>query len=488
MRDTSSKSSMSAPDAKELLTECNEPNRRWRLFVSIMIFLGIMINYVVRTNIGIVIGAEPAGFSQELHQSKGLILGAFYMGYMWTQFVGGVMARKLGGLPVFLIAAVLWTACDNLTPLLAADDAVDNMGVWPVVVARVGLGLAQGPVFACQQSLCAYWVPKEERASLVSFVAAGVDMGAVVAFLCTPPLLQAIGWQSLFGLWNGIGLVWIVVFYLFGASSPEEHPACKASGEADVICSTRGDVPRRGTAVPTSTQVSVRTMLLSKSCWAIILAHCCSNYALFVLLSWLPQWWPSRHGVNLSTHPFYGAVPYMVGLCGAILAGRLSDLALNRCGNRLRVRHVRKGAMLIGGLGASTFLLLTNLTDSALAASSLLSAAFFFQRMQKAGFWVNMLDVAGSDAGKLCGIANTIATIPGIVGQPLTHKILDVTGSWTYVFGLAACAQLLGATLFLLMADDQMLAKADETSTGLNVVQTELAASFTNADRNMEAS
>eukprot|EP00928_Gymnodinium_smaydae_P069243 TRINITY_DN5265_c0_g1_i1.p1 TRINITY_DN5265_c0_g1~~TRINITY_DN5265_c0_g1_i1.p1 ORF type:complete len:480 (+),score=60.19 TRINITY_DN5265_c0_g1_i1:53-1492(+) len=478
---------MSARDAKELLTEHDEPNRKWRLFVCIMIFLGLMINYVVRTNIGIVIGAQPAGFSQELHKSKGVILGAFYMGYMWTQFVGGVMARKFGALSVFLIAAILWTACDGLTPFLASDEAVDDMGVWPVVIARVGLGLAQGPVMACQQSLCAYWVPKKERASLVGFVSAGVDMGAVVAFLVTPPLLQTLGWQSLFGVWDGLGLVWIVVFYMFGASSPEEHAACKASGEADVICSTRGDVPKRGTAVPTTKGVSARTMLCSTSCWAIILAHCCNNYAVYVLLSWLPQWWPSRHNVKLATHPLYAAVPYMVGLCGAILGGRLSDLVFNKYGDRLRVRHVRKGAMLIGGVGGSTFLLLTNLTDNALAASALLSAAFFFARMQKTGFWVNMLDVAGSDAGKLCGISNTVATIPGIVGQPLTHKILDATGSWTYVFGLAACAQLLGAIIFLFMADDQMLAKADETSQDLNVVQTELAASFTSADRNAEA-
>jgi len=99
--------------------------------------------------------------------------------------------------------------------------------------------------FACQQSLCAYWVPKKEKASLVGFCSAGVDMGAIVAFLVTPPLLKAIGWESLFMMWGCIGLLWCVAFYILGASSPEEHAACQASGEADVICKGRGDIPRR---------------------------------------------------------------------------------------------------------------------------------------------------------------------------------------------------------------------------------------------------
>jgi len=59
--------------------------------------------------------------------------------------------------------------------------------------------------------------------------------------------------------------------------------------------------------------------------------------------------------------------------------------------------------------------------------------------MQSLGFWVNMLDVCPESAVTLMGFSNTVATIPGIVGQPITQAILDSSGSsepWVLVFGL----------------------------------------------------
>jgi len=219
-------------------------------------------------------------------------------------------------------------------------------------------------------------------------------------------------------------------------------------------------------------------MLRSKNCWAIVIAHSCSNYAVYVLLGWLPTWWKQRHSVVLASNPFYGATPCMFGLIGSLVAGNACDYALRKYGDRLRVRTVRTGAAIIGGIGAATFLMLADQADDPLTASALLCVHFFFGRFFKTGFWVNMLDVAGPDAGKLMGISNTVATVPGIVGQKLTHRLLDATGSWTYVWGLAAGSQLLGALLFTLLAGDELISKARNARPQEPNGQTELASSF----------
>lgn len=53
----------------------------------------------------------------------------------------------------------------------------------------------------------------------------GAQVGTIVAlpvggFLIT----SAGGWPSIFYLFGGIGVVWSVVWYFFGFSSPSEHP------------------------------------------------------------------------------------------------------------------------------------------------------------------------------------------------------------------------------------------------------------------------
>jgi ACS family sodium-dependent inorganic phosphate cotransporter len=70
-----------------------------------------------------------------------------------------------------------------------------------------------------------------------------------------------------------------------------------------------------------------------------------------------------------------------------------------------------------------------------------------------AGYGVNHLDIGPRYAGILLGFSNTAGTIPGIVGVALTGWILETTGSWSAVFGLAAAVYAVGLTCWLTMAE-----------------------------------
>ena len=60
------------------------------------------------------------------------------------------------------------------------------------------------------------------------------------------------------------------------------------------------------------------------------------------------------------------------------------------------------------------------------------------------------------------GISNTIATIPGMVGNALTGAILDATGNWSLIFFMAGTAYVLAGLVFYWLADDVDLAELDE--------------------------
>lgn len=60
-----------------------------------------------------------------------------------------------------------------------------------------------------------------------------------------------------------------------------------------------------------------------------------------------------------------------------------------------------------------------------------------------------MIDIAPGDAGIVCGVSNTISTLPGAYGNTLTGWVLATTKSWAWVFGVAIGHWTVGALIFL---------------------------------------
>ena len=91
---------------------------------------------------------QPASF---LSLCTGIILSAFYYGYIITPLPGGHLARKLGGATVIGIAVGLNGALTLFTPLAA------RMHVAMFMALRVAIGAAQvrthSNVLKCQHKL-----------------------------------------------------------------------------------------------------------------------------------------------------------------------------------------------------------------------------------------------------------------------------------------------------------------------------------------------
>ncbi len=68
-----------------------------------------------------------------------------------------------------------------------------------------------------------------------------------------------------------------------------------------------------------------------------------------------------------------------------------------------------------------------------------------------AGYGINIIEVGGNYGALLCGITNTIATIPGIV-SPYVVGVLTknrLQSEWQVVFILSCCIYIVGALIFL---------------------------------------
>ncbi|KAJ0411017.1 hypothetical protein ATCC90586_003619 [Pythium insidiosum] len=423
------------------------PFGRRRYVIAVLSLWITTICYADRTNIGIAI---PAFVDDKAQQ--GQVLAAFFYGYLLTQLPGGFLAARFGAKPVLLAGVVVWTLFDLATVLVS--------GWLPVLcLARVGMGLGEGILFPCMHQLASAWYPSAERSRLVAFVSGGSDLGTVVALIVSPVVMHKAGWPRIFELFAVVSFSWVLVFALYGGSRPETDRFTSARERAYITAHRSASSSSSSSASASS--MNWRVLLTSRPAWAVYAAHFCHNYGWYVLLGWIPQYFRQALHLDLGTHGVTAALPYFCGYLGVLLFGRLGDALVAR---GVRVRRVRQTINAIAFFGSALCLFLIRWVTSAAGAVAMLSLTLFLGRAALAGYWVNMIDIAPGRAAHVMAVSNTIATVPGIVGNVVTGQILAATGRWDVVFAIAAAVLVVGGVVFHLWASDQSIyaAASDE--------------------------
>ncbi|KDO33582.1 hypothetical protein SPRG_19213 [Saprolegnia parasitica CBS 223.65] len=414
------------------------PEQTYRRYeMALLCTMGTLLCYADRTNIGIAIPSiEPD------HAKQGQILSSFYYGYICTQLLGAHWASIYGPKRVLVAGVVVWTCFDVLTITTASSPA------WLRVV-RVGMGLGEGILFPTLHTLSASWYPATERSRLMSIVSSGVDLGTIVAMAVSPLLLASLGWRSIFLLFGLLSTSWVLLFLWRGSSKPETD-AYITTAEKATILSQRG-------SLIASSPPPWRRLVLNKHAWAVYAAHFAFNYGWYVLLGWMPQYFREKLHLSLASSGLAAACPYIAGYVGVLFWGMVSDRLLQR----YRVLHVRQTMNAIGLLGAALALYLLRYAASAPSAIAMLCLTLFFARAATLGYWVNMVDIGPSCAGHIMGVSNTIATLPGILGNVLTGYLLGHgAGNWDLVFDIASALLVLGAVVFQVLSTDRVVIEA----------------------------
>ena len=127
----------------------------WRVMVGLCA-AATGICYADRANIADAIVPMAAEFDFSRTQ-EAAVLSAFFLGYAATGVLGGWLSDRYGGKVVLPGAVAAWSLATLLTPLAAAA------GLPALLLARVGLGAAEGPAFPAVHALIASSVPKQAQ-------------------------------------------------------------------------------------------------------------------------------------------------------------------------------------------------------------------------------------------------------------------------------------------------------------------------------------
>lgn len=209
---------------------------------------------------------------------QNLIHGSFFWGYILTEIPGGRLAELIGGRRVFG-HSMLWASL--LTLLTPAAAYLDYRAV---VFLRALLGLTLGASWPAIHPMTAVWIKPMDRSKFMSNMMASA-LGAAIAMPVCGFLIEYLGWESVFYVTGGIGLVWSVLWFLFIFETPAAHPRISPEELREIE-----DAIGSSTSKKRPSYVPWASILTAPCVWAIIIVHGCSVFGYFTVVNQLPTY------------------------------------------------------------------------------------------------------------------------------------------------------------------------------------------------------
>ena len=200
-----------------------EPFKAWRVALLMLAFL--MVNFFDK----VVIGLLAVPIMDELHMTPmqfGIVSSSFFWLFAAGGIGGGFLANRFSARTLALLMALAWSLCQ--LPLVVST----SMAVF--IVARVALGLTEGPAYPVAVHAVYKWFPPSKRILPVSLFVAGGSLGLLGAGVLVPLVTRHWGWRTNFIMMCIIGVVWSIIWMAFGKEGRLDEAATSTGSQATV--------------------------------------------------------------------------------------------------------------------------------------------------------------------------------------------------------------------------------------------------------------
>ncbi|XP_030556489.1 putative inorganic phosphate cotransporter [Drosophila novamexicana] len=448
--------------------------RHWQIF---LLFCGLTVGFAMRVNLSVAVVAmtDAASINPNFpeyplsEKTKSWVLSSFFWGYVATQVPAGTLARRFGGKVTLLTGVSICSVLNLLTPLCA------SLGGWSLLCGlRLIEGLCQGVFFPSCHTIISAWIPPRERGSLATCAYTGGQFGTIL-MLATSGLLasSAAGWPSIFYVSGACGFLWVVVYYIWGASSPKDSKSISPEEFKLIELAQASEKPVNSHQPSNRQSTPWLSFFASGPFLALTAVHCASAWGYWTLLTQIPSYMNNVLGKDIKSNALLSSLPYIANLVLSFFFVWVSKFMEKN--ESLSLSFNRKFFNTIGQYIPMCLLVALGYVpkEQDSLAVVLLTLTVGINAACHLGFQVNHIDLSPNFAGTLMGISNGLASImslsaPLLVGVIVTNKH-DVE-QWRLVFFVAAAIYLVGNGLFVLFgrADVQPWndppAKVDHTS------------------------
>ncbi|KAI5652003.1 major facilitator superfamily domain-containing protein [Phthorimaea operculella] len=357
--------------------------------------------------------------------TQGLLLSAFYYGYVITHLPGGLLAEKFGGKWTCGLSLLASSIANLLTPW-----SVSIGGAAGLFVSRVCYGLGEGPVTPSFVLLLARWAPPSERSLFGAMIFGGAQLGNIFGRIISGYIMADGGdWANVYYFFGGLGVLWFIFWCLLCYSTPNSHPFVSDEEREYLNKEVTASLHKKLDPVP------FRALLCSKPLWVLNLASVAHFFGYFTLTTNLPKYLSDVLKFNVKETGLMSALPNIAMYVFSFIFAGICDFCITKGWHSITTG--RKIYTTISSTVPGIFLVLASYSGcNRIEAVFLFIASMAFMSGFYSSVKINAMDIAPNYAGTCSAIVNGVAGIAGIV-TPTVMGVLtpdQTVIQWRYAF------------------------------------------------------
>jgi MFS family permease len=403
------------------------------------------IAYLQRNCISVAVGTIQDDLGLTKYQ-MGLVLSSFYWTYAVFQIPGGWLVKIWGSRFTLPLYSTFWSVSALLTALagtfftfwLAQSTGFTGVAIFVawlwLLFSRLLGGAAQAGIFPSAAVIFSEWLPSNRRAFASGWLAASMQVGALIAFFLTGVFLEMMDWRWVFVVFAFPGFVWSIGFYRWFRDRPQDHCSVNEQ-EVRLIANSEQQTVATHSDVDPQQAISHeptpwKRLAASPAMWCICGQQFFRAAGYIFYSTWFPTFLQETRGVSIKESAFLTALPILAALLGALSGGTVSDWVLSRTGNR---RLARQGVAVTGLSCCAMCIFIASLVyesiEGPLPAVLLISAGAFCASLAGPASISTTIDMAGKHVATIFATMNMSGNIGAMVFPIVVPILLGETGA-----------------------------------------------------------
>lgn len=427
------------------------------------VFAMVMVHVIKQQN-----QSRPEGFSNCLGNDSSCVLSlnwtvqsslyfntAYFVGGLFTQVPGGILATKFSAVRVCALSVLLSSIFMVVLPV-----CIQNSQYIVVMVIRTLQGLIEGPSVPAVNGVISAWAPKAEKSRMITVAYAGAYLSPAVAMVVSGALACHVCWNASLYLYGGLGILWSVLFMCVVYDCPAEHPSLSVKERA---LYDREKEAAHGSSTPTSRVIPWRHIFTSLPVYAVFVGSFCRNWIFSMLLTEIPQYMDDSFRLGIFEIGLYSSISEVCMTVVTVTGGVFIDKLIKS--GWVSTTLGRKIAQCAGfGIEAVCILALGWITQLE-TAIVVMCVGVAVSGLAISGYQVNPLDLSPKYASVLTGLSR-MGVLGAIISTSSTSLLrgrerTSHIETWHEVFWIAGGVHLAGVLFYGIFASGEKQLWAD---------------------------
>ncbi len=358
------------------------------------------------------------------NEQFGWVLASFALAYALFEIPSGILGDRIGPRALFIRIVLWWSLFTAVTGLVN--------GLIGLLVVRFLFGMGEAGTYPNCLIVVSRWFPANETGRALTWVGIGSQIGAAVAPLMIVPLAVAYGWRLPFFVDAAIGMVWVLMCYIWFRNFPSEMRYISKEEQVKIESGCRHKKEQH--------LISWKFILKNRTVWALMLMYFTFQWANYFFVAWLPVYLQEGRHISEDASKNIIFILFIAGIVGLLAGGFVSDWLVKKKGLRFGRRLTGMAGIGMCGL---MILLAALVPQNTFAAACLIGANFFYSFGVMSSYGV-CADIGRNNTGTVTGAMNFAGQTGAFFLAIVFGKIAELTNSFQYPLLIVAAVLAVG--------------------------------------------